>query len=70
MNDLFSLFHIIIFITCNKQTKNETGHAECLIQMNMTFQFKLIQSVHMKCIPFYCSIAHELKGTRMKNKHI
>jgi hypothetical protein len=32
--------------------------------------FILIQGVHMKCIPFYCNITHELKGTGMKTKRI
>jgi hypothetical protein len=27
-------------------------------------------SAHTKCIPVYCSIAHELKGTGMKTKTI
>jgi hypothetical protein len=29
-----------------------------------------IHSVHIKRIPFYCNIAHELKGAGMKTKHI
>jgi hypothetical protein len=29
-----------------------------------------IQDVQIKCVPFYCNIAHELKGTGMKAKHI
>jgi hypothetical protein len=28
------------------------------------------QNVHMKCIPFYCNIAYELKLIGMKTKHI
>jgi hypothetical protein len=31
---------------------------------------RIIQSVHIKCIPFYCNVAHELKGRGMKTKRI
>jgi hypothetical protein len=27
-------------------------------------------NVHMKCVPFYCDIVHELKEPQMKNKGI
>jgi hypothetical protein len=29
-----------------------------------------IHGVHMKCVPFYCNIAHCLKDTRMKTECI
>lgn len=29
-----------------------------------------MQGVQLLCVPFYCDIAHILKGTEMKIKHI
>jgi hypothetical protein len=35
-------------------------------KINQKHFIYITQSVHMKCIPFYCNIAHEPKGRGMK----
>jgi hypothetical protein len=45
------------------------GHVETFtISLLISMDICSIQSVHMKCISFYCNITHELKGRGMKTK--
>jgi hypothetical protein len=46
------------------------GQRRSVMESSITCAFHQIQSVHMKCVPFYCNTAYELKGRGMKIERI